>query len=194
MISDTVVEKPGFMWTCGNLTAYIAGSTLVAMEDPGMAGPGIYRPDPSEGITRPEDAPTATDSLQLSRRQTTIPVLVVGTKPIATSASNARCMIWATSTPGCPRDLVITYSQHYCTKCRKYFNAGPVRSGATGQSVHPPRDRSGGTARGRGRLALPPGELAPVARPPRLCALCDHPELGRGGGKKGAGAHGHRLP
>ena len=54
---DTVVEKPGVMWTCGNLTAYIAGSTLVAMEDPGMAGPGIYRPDPSEGITRPEDLP-----------------------------------------------------------------------------------------------------------------------------------------
>jgi len=23
----------------------------------------------------------------------------------------------------CPRDLVITYSQHYCTKCRKYFHA-----------------------------------------------------------------------
>src|SRR2546428_2519502 len=23
----------------------------------------------------------------------------------------------------CPRDLVVTYSQHYCTKCRKYFNA-----------------------------------------------------------------------
>jgi hypothetical protein len=23
----------------------------------------------------------------------------------------------------CPRDLIVTYSQHYCTKCRKYFNA-----------------------------------------------------------------------
>ena len=23
----------------------------------------------------------------------------------------------------CPRDLVVTYAQHYCTKCRKYFNA-----------------------------------------------------------------------
>jgi hypothetical protein len=24
----------------------------------------------------------------------------------------------------CPRDLVITYAQHYCTQCRKYFSAG----------------------------------------------------------------------
>src|SRR5262249_55246216 len=23
----------------------------------------------------------------------------------------------------CPRDLVVTYSQHYCTKCRKSFHA-----------------------------------------------------------------------
>ena len=23
----------------------------------------------------------------------------------------------------CPRDLVVTYSQHYCTPCHKYFNA-----------------------------------------------------------------------
>jgi hypothetical protein len=23
----------------------------------------------------------------------------------------------------CPRDLLVTYSQHYCTKCRKYFSA-----------------------------------------------------------------------
>ena len=23
----------------------------------------------------------------------------------------------------CPRDLVVTYSQHYCTKCHKYFQA-----------------------------------------------------------------------
>src|SRR5256886_13364856 len=60
----------------------------------------------------------------------------------------------------------------------------PVGSGATGQSVHPPRDRSGGAARGRGWLALPPSELALVARPPRLCALCHDPKLGRGWGKK----------
>ena len=23
----------------------------------------------------------------------------------------------------CPRDLIVTYSQHYCTKCRQYFSA-----------------------------------------------------------------------
>jgi hypothetical protein len=60
----------------------------------------------------------------------------------------------------------------------------PVGSGATGPSVPPPRDRSGGAARGRGRRALPPSALALVARPSRLCALCDQAKLGRGGGEK----------
>ena len=32
-------------------------------------------------------------------------------------------MIWGISTVWCPRDLLVTYSQHYCTKCRKYFSA-----------------------------------------------------------------------
>ena len=68
-----------------------------------MPGPGIYRPDPSEGITRPEELPQP--QILYSCRDAThqsTPVLIVGTKPIATSASNARCMIWATSTPGVP--------------------------------------------------------------------------------------------
>ena len=66
-----------------------------------MPGPGIYRPDPSEGITRPEDLPQP-QLIYSCRDATHIPGLVVGTKPIATSASSARCMIWATSTPGVP--------------------------------------------------------------------------------------------
>src|SRR5215471_18152380 len=60
----------------------------------------------------------------------------------------------------------------------------PLGSGAAGQSVYPAGDRSGGPHRGRRRFALPPGELAPVARPPCVRALCHDPKLGRGWGKK----------
>src|SRR5712691_6594937 len=90
---------------------------------------------------------------------------------------------------GQSRPLVSTGSRGHIFAALLYemsevLPGGPVGSGATGQSVHPPRDRSGGAARGRGRSALPPSELALVARPPYLCALCDHPELGRGWGEK----------
>src|SRR5499427_9930873 len=60
----------------------------------------------------------------------------------------------------------------------------PLGSGTTRRSVHPSCDGSGGTAGGRRRPALPARELAPLARPPRLCPLCHDPELGRGWGEK----------
>src|SRR5262249_57938124 len=64
------------------------------------------------------------------------------------------------------------------------LQCGPVRSGTAGQSLHPSCDRSGGPVGGGGWLALPAGQLASVARPPRVCALCHDPKLGRGGGTK----------
>src|SRR5574341_77635 len=38
--TDTVVEKPGVMWTCEGLPAYSTGSPTVAKEAPVMSGPG----------------------------------------------------------------------------------------------------------------------------------------------------------
>ena len=34
--------------------------------------------------------------------------------------------------PGRPRDLILIYSQHYCTRCRKYFNADMTDLAAPG--------------------------------------------------------------
>lgn len=85
-----------------------------------MLGPGEYRPDPTEGITRVEDLPPP--KLMLRRR----------------NAKRQRC-------PHCrhrayrdnqkqrrlhdlgdprsarPHDLQITYAQYYCTRCCHYF-------------------------------------------------------------------------
>src|SRR5262245_27009017 len=87
-----------------------------------MFGPGAYRPDPTEGITAIADLP---------------PPEIVPYRRTYERQACPRCThqayrdkqfqrrlhdlgnldVW------CPRDLVVTYSQHYCTKCRKYFNA-----------------------------------------------------------------------
>jgi len=85
-----------------------------------MCGPGGYRPDPTEGITAMAALPP--------------PELV----PASRTSTRQACPRWGHQAYrdkpyqrtlhdlghldlGCPRDLVVTYAQHYCTKCRKYF-------------------------------------------------------------------------
>jgi hypothetical protein len=87
-----------------------------------MTGPGRYGPDPTEGITRVEDLPKA----KILRRQRSFKrrkcphcghsayrdkVFTRTLHDLGDLAANR------------PRDLVITYSQHCCSRCRKYFNA-----------------------------------------------------------------------
>jgi hypothetical protein len=94
----------------------------------------------------------------------------------------------------CPRDLVVTYSQHYCTKCRKYFNADlSDLAPPGGQYTHRVIDLAG-------RLVVEDG--LPY-RPASWHLWRDHrvfvpfatiQNWVEAGGKKGAGAHGHRLP
>src|SRR5262249_39672122 len=120
--------------------------------------------------------------LQSQRHPATVPALwSLGLSRQAVAADAARL--------GQSRPLVSAGS------CRHVFAAvlyegsqvlyhGPLRSAPTRQSVHPPGDGPCRAARGRGWLALPSCQLAPLARPPCLCPFCHDPELGRGGGKK----------
>jgi hypothetical protein len=87
-----------------------------------MFGPGAYRPDPTEGITAIANLP---------------PPEIVSSKRTYLRQACPRCGYQAYRDKQyqrtlhdlgnldlwCPRDLVVTYSQHYCTKCRKYFHA-----------------------------------------------------------------------
>lgn len=87
-----------------------------------MSGPGEYLPDPTEGITRLEDLPQP----KVVRRSRNY-------KHYSCPRCHRRC--WRNSVftrilhdvgdlvSGRPRDIQLTYSQHYCTKCRKCFNA-----------------------------------------------------------------------
>ena len=87
-----------------------------------MFGPGAYRPDPTEGITTIADLPPPeiVPSSRNDKRQTCPRcghAAYRDKQAQRTLHDLGNLDLW------CPRDLVITYSQHYCTKCQKYFNA-----------------------------------------------------------------------
>ena len=87
-----------------------------------MSGPGQYLSDPTEGITRPADLPSA----RISRRSRNF-------KHRDCPYCEKRCYRHDTFTrvlhdvgdlvDGRPRDIHLEYSQHRCTKCRQSFNA-----------------------------------------------------------------------
>ena len=82
-----------------------------------MTGPGQYLPDPTEGITRVEDLPEpklVARSRNYRRRRCprcrrSASRLRTVTRTLHDLAANR------------PRDLVITFSQHRCFHCGKYF-------------------------------------------------------------------------
>ena len=87
-----------------------------------MFGPGAYRPDPSEGITAIADLPQP-EMVPYSRNDIRNACPRCGHVAYRDKQSRRTLHDLGNLDLWCPRDLVITYSQHYCTKCRKYFNA-----------------------------------------------------------------------
>lgn len=87
-----------------------------------MPGPGESRPDPTEGITCIEDLPTpiVTSRSRTYRRR---PCPRCGRSSYRDRAARRTLHDLGDLRTGRPRDLVVTYSQHYRTDCRKYFNA-----------------------------------------------------------------------
>jgi hypothetical protein len=87
-----------------------------------MFGPGEYRPDPSEGITTPADLPPP-EIVPYSRNDLRQPCPRCGHSAYRDKQSHRTLHDLGNLDLWCPRDLIVTYSQHYCTKCHKYFNA-----------------------------------------------------------------------
>src|SRR5262249_40617011 len=162
-------------------------------EDKAMFGPGAYRPDATEGITAIADLP---------------PPEIVPYRRTYERQACPRCTHQAYRDKQfqrrlhdlgnldvlCPRDLEVTYSQHYCTKSGKYFNADLYnRAPPGGQYTHRVIDLAV-------RLVVEDG--LPY-RPASWHLWRDHrvfvpfatiQNWVEAGGKKGAGAHGHGLP
>jgi hypothetical protein len=87
-----------------------------------MAGPGEYVPDITEGITSVEDLPKAKIKRRSRKRKKQLcpycgymayrdKVFVRNLHDLGDLANNR------------PVDLQVAYSQHCCSKCKKYFNA-----------------------------------------------------------------------
>ena len=158
-----------------------------------MPGPGEYRPDSSQGITHIEDLPKPKIRCQ-SRNYRRRPCPRCGQSAYRDRRVRRTLHDLGNPLTGRPRELIVIYSQHYCTRCRKYFNADMTDLAAPGSHYTKPRCRHGHPLGHRGRLTVSRRQLGPVARSPRLRSLRHDPELGRGRGGKGTAANPHRLP
>ena len=159
-----------------------------------MPGPGEYRPDPSQGITRIEDLPKPKIRCQ-SRNYRRRPCPRCGQSAYRDRRVRRTLHDLGTSLTGRPRDLIVIYSQHYCTRCRKYFNIDMTDLAAPGSHY---TKRVVDTAV---RLVIEDGLPYRAAswslwRDHRVFVpyATHDPELGRGRGGKGTAANPHRLP
>ena len=105
-----------------------------------MPGPGEYRPDPTEGITRIEDLPKPKVRCQ-SRNYRRRPCPRCGHSAYRDRQFRRTLHDLGNPLTGRPCDRIVIYSQHYCTRCRKYFNADMTDLACTRQSLHPTRRR-----------------------------------------------------
>ena len=161
-------------------------------EDKAMFGPGAYRPDPTEGMSAIADLPPP-EIVPSSRTYERQACPRCTHQAYRDKQFQRRLHDLGNLDVWCPRDLVVTYSQHYCTKCRRYFNADlSDLAPPGGQYTHRVIDLAV-------RLVVEDGlPYRPASwhlwRDHRVFVPCATIQNWvEAGGKKGAGAHGHRL-
>jgi hypothetical protein len=158
-----------------------------------MFGPGAYRPDPTEGITVPAGLPPP-EIVPYSRNDTRHACPHYGHQAYRDKQFQRTLHDVGNLDAWCPRDLIVTYAPHDCTKCRTYFKAdlsdlAPPGSHDTHRVIDlavrlvvedglPDRPASWHLWRDH-RVVVP------------LATIQNWVEAG---GKNGAGAHGHGLP
>ena len=87
-----------------------------------MVGPGAYVGDVTEGITRVEDLPKA-KVVRRSRNYKRRACPGCGRRAYRLRTVRRVLHDVGDLVAGRPRDLEVTYSQHYCRRCQRYFNA-----------------------------------------------------------------------
>jgi len=86
-----------------------------------MLGPGEYRADRCEGITRVEDLPKS-KSVERSRNYFRRPCPQCGRSCHRNRTVERTPHDLGDLVSERPRDIHLAYSQHYCCQCRRYFN------------------------------------------------------------------------
>ena len=86
-----------------------------------MFGPGEYVPDPTEGIVNVNDLPAPT-LVAYDRNHDYTPCPRCGHLAYRHKSGQRTLHDLGNLYTGCPVDLLVTYSSHYCSRCQKYFN------------------------------------------------------------------------
>ena len=136
-----------------------------------MAGPGEYVPDVTEGITRVEDLPKAKIK-RCSRKYKRRPCPYCGHSSYRDKVFTRKLHDLGDLAANRPIDLWVTYSQHCCSKCRKYFNADMY------DLADPPCCSFGSSSGCGGRLTISAGIMASMAGPSGFCPVGYDSELG----------------
>lgn len=87
-----------------------------------MDGPGEYVPDVTEGIAHVQDLPKPKIK-QRARNYKKRPCPSCGHPAYRDKVFTRKLHDLGDLAANQPIDLVVTYSQHCCSKCRRYFNA-----------------------------------------------------------------------
>ena len=86
-----------------------------------MSGPGQYLPDPTEGITRPQDLPEA-KMVRRSRNFKRCPCPRCDQPGFRHAVCTRVLHEVGDLVAGRPREIHLTYSQHRCPGCAKFCN------------------------------------------------------------------------
>ena len=158
-----------------------------------MFGPGEYVPDPTEGIVDSQDLPRP-QLVAYSRHHDHTPCPRCDHLASRHPSGQRTLHDLGDLSTGWPVDLLVTYSSHYCSKCRTHFNIAL-------SDVAPPGGHS--THRVTQLAVRLVVEDGLPYRPTSGHLWRDHrvfvpfatiQNWVEAGGKKGAGAHGHGLP
>jgi len=87
-----------------------------------MDGPGEYVPDVTEGITDVQDLPKP-EVRRRARNYKKRPCPRCGHAAYRDKVFTRKLHDLGDLAANRPIDLLVTYSQHCCSKCRRYFNA-----------------------------------------------------------------------
>ena len=87
-----------------------------------MFGPGEYVPDSTEGIVNANDLPMPL-VVPYDRNHAHSPCPRCGHLAYRHKSGQRTLHDLGDLAIGCPIDLLVTYSSHYCSNCRKYFNS-----------------------------------------------------------------------
>ena len=158
-----------------------------------MFGPGAYRPDPTAGIPAMAALPQP-EMVPYSRHDQRNVCPRCGHGAYRDKQSQRTLHDVGNLALWCPRERVVTYSQHDCTKCRTYCHADLSDLAPPGSHyTHRVLDLAV-------RLVVEDGVPYRPARWPlwrdhRVFVPCATIQNWvEAGGKTGPGAHGHRLP